>query len=158
MKTLPHHLATLAVTAWVGALWSIGYLAVPVLFNAQADRQLAGMLAGEMFLAVGYLGMTCGTYLLTYHLAISGRAALRSATFRIIAAMLLTTLALQYAIQPLMAELKAQALPLEVMHSAFAQQFRMLHGISSLTYLAQSLLAALLVVKLNGARTPRTGE
>jgi len=41
MKNLSHHLASLSVTAWVGSLWAIGYLAVPVLFYAQPDRQLA---------------------------------------------------------------------------------------------------------------------
>ncbi|MEO8342514.1 MAG: DUF4149 domain-containing protein, partial [Gallionella sp.] len=52
MKNLSHHLATLFTTAWVGGLWAIGYLAVPVLFYAQPDRQLAGLLAGQMFALV----------------------------------------------------------------------------------------------------------
>jgi hypothetical protein len=60
MKNLSHHLATLMITAWVGGLWAIGYLAVPVVFYTQPDRQLAGMLAGQMFSLVAYLGMVCG--------------------------------------------------------------------------------------------------
>jgi hypothetical protein len=54
MKNISDHLASLSLTAWVGSLWAIGYLAVPILFHAQPDRQLAGMLAGQMFTASGY--------------------------------------------------------------------------------------------------------
>jgi uncharacterized membrane protein YjfL (UPF0719 family) len=151
MKNLFHHLATLLTTAWVGGLWAIGYLAVPVLFYAQPDRQLAGMLAGQMFALVGYLGMVCGIYLLLYRLSISGRNALRESLFWSVAAMLLITLAIQCGIQPVMTDLKAQALPLDVMHSTFADRFKMLHGISSMLYLIQSVLGIFLVIKLHRA-------
>ncbi|MBI5430995.1 MAG: DUF4149 domain-containing protein [Nitrosomonadales bacterium] len=147
MKNLSQYLATLLMTAWVGGLWATGYLAVPVLFYAQPDRQLAGMLAGQMFALVGYLGMVCGAYLLIQRLAVSGRSAMRQPLFRIVAAMLLITLVIQCGIQPVMADLKAQALPLDVMHSAFADRFKMLHGISSMLYLILSLLGAVLVIK-----------
>lgn len=147
MKNIPHLLAALATVVWVGGLWAIGYLAVPVLFHAQPDRQLAGMLAGQMFGTLGYLGMVCGTYLLVYRLATTGRTAVRQKLFWAIAAMLLITLLSQFGFQPLMAELKAQALPLEVTQSEFSGRFKMWHGISSITYLLQSLLGAALVVK-----------
>ena len=146
MKNLPRSLALLAATAWVGGLWAVGYLAVPVLFHAQPDRQLAGMLAGQMFVVLGYLGIACGAYLLAWRLAVVGRAALREPLFLIIAAMLLLTLLMHFGIQPLMADLKAQALPLEVSQSEFAGRFRMWHGVSSILYLLQSLLGAALVV------------
>ena len=151
MKNLSQHLATLLITAWVGGLWAIGYLAVPVLFYAQPDKQLAGMLAGQMFSLVAYLGMVCGTYLLIQSISVAGRAALRQRLFWVVAAMLLITLILQFGIQPVMAGLKIQALPLDVMHSAFAGRFRMLHGVSSIAYLIQSLLGAYLVVKTQRA-------
>ncbi|MFZ5502846.1 MAG: DUF4149 domain-containing protein [Pseudomonadota bacterium] len=147
MKNLMQHLNTLVITAWVGSLWAVGYLAVPILFKAQPDRQLAGMLAGEMFLWAGYLGMLCGGYLLLGQLWQWGRDAPRQAVFRLIIAMLLITLLVQGVIQPQMADLKAQALPLEVMHSAYADKFKMLHGISSIAYLLESLLGAALIIK-----------
>lgn len=147
MKSILRHLAALAITLWVGGLWAIGYLAVPILFHAQPDKQLAGMLAGQMFEVMGYAGIVCGTYLLLHRLAISGKAALREPLFPVIAAMLVITLSIQFGIQPLMADLKTQALPLDVMQSAFADQFRMWHGISSILYLAESLLGAWLAVK-----------
>jgi hypothetical protein len=144
MKNLPAHLATLAVTAWVGALWAIGYLAVPVLFQAQPDRQLAGMLAGQMFTATGYVGMVCGGYLLIHRVSITGKTVCRQ--FWIIAAMLLITLLLQFGIQPMMADMKAHALPLDVMQSPFADHFKRWHGVSSILYLLQSLLGGYLVM------------
>jgi hypothetical protein len=150
MKNWSQYLATLLITAWVGSLWAVGYLAVPVLFYTQPDRQLAGLLAGQMFSLVGYLGMACGTYLLIQRFSVYRRESFRHALFWTVAAMLLLTLVIQCGIQPIMTDLKLQALPLDVMHSAFADRFRMLHGISSIIYLIQSLLGVFLVIK-----TPR---
>lgn len=149
MKNLSHHLAALLATAWVGGLWATGYLAVPVLFFSQPDRQLAGELAGQMFTQVGYLGMVCGAYLLIQRIGVSGQAALRQPLFWVVAAMLLLTMAIQFGIQPIMTDLKAQALPLDVMHSAFAGRFKMLHRVSGTIYLIQSLLGAYLIIKMN---------
>ena len=147
MKKLSQHLATLLLTAWVGSLWAVGYLAVPVLFYTQPDRQLAGMLAGQMFTLVAYVGMVCGMYLVIHYISLSGRVALRLAVFWVVTVMLLITLAIQYGIQPVMADLKLQALPVDVMHSAFADRFKMLHGISSILYLIESLLGVFLIIK-----------
>jgi hypothetical protein len=147
MKNWLQHLATLLITAWVGGLWAVGYLAVPVLFYAQPDKQLAGMLAGQMFSLVAYLGMVCGIYLLIHRISVSGRESFRHALFWTVAAMLLLTLVIQCGIQPVMTDLKAQALPLDVMHSTFAGRFGMLHGISEIIYLIQSLLGIYLVIK-----------
>ena len=151
MKNLSQHLATLAITAWVGGLWVIGYLAVPVLFYTQPDRELAGELAGEMFIRLGYLGIVCGMYLLIQHAGMHGRAVLRQRLFWVVAVMLLFTLVLQFCIQPVMADLKEQALPLDVMHSEMAGRFKMLHGVSSVIYLMESLLGAFLVIKTQRA-------
>lgn len=147
MKQFPHHTASLAITAWVGGLWAIGYLAVPILFRAQPDKQLAGMLAGQMFVALGYVGIVCGTYLLLLRLLMSGKAALREMPFLLVAAMLVISLLIQFGIQPVMADLKAQAMPLDVMQSGFAAQFKMWHGVSSALYLIESLLGAALIIQ-----------
>ena len=147
MKQLAHHIASLAITAWVGGLWVIGYLAVPILFRAQPDKQLAGMLAGQMFVVMEYLGIVCGTYLLLYRLTISGKAATREWMFWLVAAMLAITLLFQFGIQPLMAEIKLQAHSPDVMQNALAGRFKMWHGISSILYLVESLLGAMLVIQ-----------
>ena len=41
----------LLLTLWIGALWSIGYLAVPMAF-ANLDVTIAGDYAGKLFSAV----------------------------------------------------------------------------------------------------------
>ncbi|MBI1175113.1 MAG: DUF4149 domain-containing protein [Sideroxydans sp.] len=148
IKDLGNKLAWLAATAWVGSQWGIGYLAVPVLFQSLPDKMLAGMLAGKMFSLVAYLGMASALYLLAYRLREAGGTALRQSPFWITAVMLLLTLISEFGFQPVMASLKAQALPADVMHSAFAGQFKMLHGIASISYLVQSLLGALLILKM----------
>jgi len=147
MRKIADSLSWLVITAWVGSLWGIGYVAVPVLFQAQPDRMLAGMLAGKMFTLVAYLGMICACYLLVHGMNIFGRAAFRQTSFRIVILLLLLTIVMQFGIQPIMTSLKAQTLPADIMQSAFAGQFKMLHGISSLLYLAQSLLGGVLVLK-----------
>lgn len=147
MKNLPNHLALLALTLWVGGLWMIGYLAVPTLFYSQPDRQLAGMLAGKMFETLGYVGIVCGMYLLLHRWLVTGKQFARDISAWLLIVMLSITLLTQFTIQPLMADMKSQALPLEVMQSAFAERFKMWHGISSILYLIESLLGAWLVMR-----------
>jgi len=147
MKNIAHHTASLAITAWVGGLWAIGYIAVSVLFRAQPDKQLAGMLSGQMLTVVSYIGIVCGAYLLLYLLAISGKTAVREWVFWLVAAMLAITLLLQFGIYPLMADIKLQAQSPDVMQSALASRFKMWHGISSVLYLLESLFGTALVIK-----------
>jgi len=147
MKNFSRLVASLLTTAWVGGLWAVGFLAVPVLFYAQPDRQLAGMLAGQMFTLVSYLGIVCGLYLLIQSMSVSGRASFRQARFWIVAVMLLITMVLQFGIQPVMTGLKLEAMPLDVMHSTLAARFSMLHHVSSTIYTIESLLGVVLVVK-----------
>ncbi|MFA6122026.1 MAG: DUF4149 domain-containing protein [Sideroxydans sp.] len=147
MKNLPNHLSSLALTLWVGGLWVIGYLAVPTLFYSQPDRQLAGMLAGKLFETLGYVGILCGMYLLLHRWLVTGKQISREISAWLVIAMLCITLLTQFTIQPFMADMKSQALPLDVMQSTFAEQLKMWHGISSILYLIESLLGAWLVMR-----------
>ena len=145
MKNIFDSMAFLAITVWVGVLWGIGYVAVPVLFQTLPNRMLAGMLAGKMFTLTAYIGSGC--CLLAYYLNESGRAAFRQTVCRVVLLMLLLVLIGQFGIQPVMTDLKVQALPADVMHSPYADHFKMLHGLSSILYLVQSLLGVVLVLK-----------
>jgi hypothetical protein len=151
MKNLSNHLSLLALTLWVGGLWAVGYLAVPTLFYSQPDRQLAGMLAGKMFETLGYVGILCGLYLLLRRWTEVRKQISRDVSAWLVIAMLLITLVTQFYIQPLMAYMKSQVLPLDVMQSVLANQFRMWHGMSSILYLIESLLGAWLVILINTA-------
>jgi hypothetical protein len=146
MKSFPDKLALVAVTLWVGGLWTIGYLAAPVLFSSLDDKMLAGRLAGKMFGIMAWIGIGCGLFLLLHRLARAGAGALRQAFFWVAAAMLALTLAAHFGITPIMEALKQQALPKAVMESIFRDRFAMWHGISSILYLIQSLLGLVLLL------------
>ncbi|MEO8419182.1 MAG: DUF4149 domain-containing protein [Methylophilaceae bacterium] len=140
-------LALITITAWVGALWAIGYLAAPTLFYHLQDKQAAGMLAGKMFGFVAYVGIASAFYLLIQRLVRLGTAALKQGFFWAVLVMLVLTLAGHFGIQHLLAELKAQAMPADVMQSVFASRFKTWHGVASIAYLVQSLLGLVLVLR-----------
>ncbi|MFZ9642656.1 MAG: DUF4149 domain-containing protein [Candidatus Methylopumilus sp.] len=147
MKQFADKLALISITLWVGALWAIGYIAAPTLFYHLADRQLAGSLAATMFALVAYIGMACGFYLLLNRLSKFGTQALKQGFFWAVLLMLLLTLAGHFGIAPIIAKLKAEALPADVMHSVFADRFQTWHGVASIGYALQSLLGLVLVLK-----------
>ncbi len=147
MKRFPDLLAAWAVALWVGGLWAVGYLAAPTLFYSLEDRMLAGMLAGKMFSYIAWVGLVCGGWLLVFRVARFGGVVLRQGFFWIVLFMVLLTLAQQYGIQPIMQQIKDQALPKDVMESLFRDRFATWHGISSVVYLLESLLGLALVAK-----------
>jgi len=116
MRRIADILHGVALTLWVGGLWSIGYLVAPALFHSLgSDRQLAGQLAGQLFDLIGWV--------LILLFAVVGL----------------------FGVQPLLAQLKADALPREVMASVLRDRFAAWHGVSSVLYLLQSLFGLLLV-------------
>lgn len=146
MRKLAEALYFVIVTLWVGGMWAIGYLVAPVLFASLGDRQLAGMIAGKLFALIGWIGLGSAAYLLLFLIFRAGSRVLKSSVFWLVVVMLLLTAASQFGIQPLMAQLKADALPREVMASVLRDRFAAWHGISSILYLLQSLLGLGLVV------------
>jgi hypothetical protein len=146
MTRFTDRLHALAVTAWVGALWAIGLLAAPTLFEALPDRSVAGLVAGRMFLYVAVLGFGCGAYLLLFRLVRFGGEAFRQGFFWVVLAMVLLSAVGEFAVQPILAALKDQALPRQVMESVFRDRFAVWHGLASLVYLIQCGLGLMLVL------------
>jgi hypothetical protein len=149
MSRLSEHLLVVLVTLWVGALWSVGYVVAPTLFGMIGDRTLAGNVAGRLFTLVAWIGLASAAYLLAFQLLRQRWRALRSGLFWVVVAMALMTLASQFGIQPLMAQMKADAWPREVMNSVLRDRFATWHGVSSVLYLVQSVLGIVLAL---GAR------
>lgn len=147
MKSLPDLLAAWSVALWVGGLWAVGYLAAPTLFYNLDDRMLAGMLAGKLFGHIAWIGLLCGSWLLLFRLRRQGGAAFKQAFFWIVVVMLLLTIAQHFGIQPILQQLKDQAMPKDVMESLFRDRFATWHGISSAVYLIESLLGLVLIAK-----------
>ena len=137
----------IVITLWVGALWTTG-LSAYVLFDSLQDKQLAGSLAGKLFTLVSYIGMASGFYLLIQRLLDYGTSALKQNFFWAVFGMLLLVLAGHFGIQPILAQLKADAVPADVMHSIFAERFGKWHGVASVAYLVECLLGFVLVLKV----------
>lgn len=131
----------LLTTLWVGALWAIGFLAVPTLFATLDDRQLAGMLAGKMFSITSYLGLVCGVLLLLSGVHKS-LAPLQDKRLWLIALMLLLVVIGEFILQPVMAELKLTGL---TPGSEAASHFDTAHQAATILYSINALCGALLV-------------
>lgn len=148
MRRFADGLHQVVITLWVGGLWAIGYIAAPALFaNLPGNRVLAGALAGNMFTIGAYVAVACAAYVLVYLMAQRGAGVLRMATFWIVVVMLLLTLVGHFGIQPILAQLKAQVFPHNVMQSIVRDRFAAWHGVSSGLYLIQSLLGLVLVLR-----------
>ncbi len=137
----------IVITLWVGALWTTG-LSAYVLFDSLQDKQLAGSLAGKLFTVVSYIGMVSGFYLLIQRLLDYGTGALKQSFFWAVFVMLLLVLAGHFGVQPILAQLKADAMPADVMHSIFAERFGKWDGMASVAYLVECLLGFVLVLKV----------
>ncbi len=146
VRRLAESLYSLAITLWVGGLWAIGFIAAPSLFDSLKDRVLAGELAGNLFGLIAWVGMACAAYLLGY-LALRRRGALfKSGVFWLVLGMLALALAVHFGIQPILAQLKAEAWPRSIMESAVKGRFVAWHGVATGLYVLQSLLGVALVL------------
>ena len=141
-----YRLSLILITLWAGALWLSGLNAY-LLFERLQDTQMAGMLAGQLFTAVSYIGMVSGAYLLIFRVFQFGTSAFKQAFFWAVLVMLLLVMAGHYGIQPILESLKNQALPSDVMQSVFADRFKTWHGVASVAYLIECLLAVVIVLK-----------
>lgn len=152
MRKLLGAVDRIAVALWAGGLWVAGFLVAPLLFRHAPDRQIAGDLAGTIFTAMSFVGLGCATYLLVYRVANDGLRALRQPMFWVVIAMVALVIAGQFGVQPILAGLKEQALPRQVMESVFRDRFATWHGVASILYLVESALAAGLVLLSGKAR------
>jgi len=129
----------LAVTLWAGSLWTVGYLVAPTLFATLHDRVLAGTIAGSMLRTEAWLSMAMAA--ITFGLLAVSKDVTeqrRKTLLMVVGAMLVCTLVNYVGLWPLMSDAKL---------AGDRSTFGMLHGISMVVYLAQSLLAIFLVVK-----------
>ncbi len=118
------------------------------LFQTLNDTKLAGNLAGNLFEIVSYIGIASAIFLMIERLLSYSTRALKQSYFWAVFVMFLLVLAGHFGIQPLLAQLKASAMPADVMHSVFADRFRTWHGIASVAYVFECLLGIVLVLKV----------
>jgi uncharacterized membrane protein YhaH (DUF805 family) len=139
-------LSMIVITFWVGSLWMTG-ISASILFDTILDKQLAGNVAGHLFTVVSYIGIVSGLYLLAQFFFENNTELAKKSYFWIVLLMLVLVLLGQYGIQPLLAQIKADALPADVMSSPQAGQFAAWHGVAGVVYLIECLLGVGLVLK-----------
>lgn len=149
MARLLDAVQAIAVTFWVGALWTSGLLVAPLLFRMLDDPTLAGTIAGSLFSTTTLIGVACGTcILIVWFLRQRGQTPQHYYLAWLVVAMLAIALIGQYGIQPVLVSLREQAYPQPVMQTAFADSFARWHMVAGILYLVQCLFAAGLVISL----------
>ena len=133
----------LLLTLWIGSLWSIGYLAVPMAF-ANLELTIAGDYAGKLFYAVNILSLMSACILLISRLFVFGVTTFhRYWRSWLILAMLIMSVVFLLFIQPDMASIKLldwRADPV------LTERFNTLHKLSESIYMLMSLLGLMLVL------------
>lgn len=141
---------------WVGSMLTLGYVAAPVLFN-MLDRTSAGSVAAQLFRIEGFLGVVCALLLLVLanRLVRMGFAEYKRTRW-VIAGMLVCVLIGYFVLQPFMNALRvaAQEGGMELAQSPYASRFGMLHGISTVFYVVESVLGLVLFWRLPPVRFP----
>ena len=135
-----------ALTLWVGGMWVTGYLVAPVLFRMLDDRAQAGAIAGQLFAIMSWIGLACIALLLLGALARAGAAWFGDWRAWVLLAALALVLIAEFALAPMMRELKAAAGGDLVAQADLHRRFATLHGISSALFVLTSLLGLLLVL------------
>ncbi len=133
---------------WVGSLLTIGFLVVPTLFSSLGDRQVAGMVAANLFKSIAYISVLTSIVLmfLANYFVRLGKSQFRLDRWLLLG-MLACAISAAFIIIPWMNSLRDQALylGLSVRESTHAALFGRLHGISSAVYILQALLGIALV-------------
>lgn len=139
-------LQAIAITLWVGALWTSGLLVAPLLFQTLADRTLAGTVAGRLFELTAAIGLVCAACILIIWLVRRRRRESQNNLAWLVVAMLVVAVVGQFGVQPVLAGIREQVHPQPVMESAVAARFAFWHVTATVMYLVQCLLGAALVV------------
>ena len=133
---------------WVGTLLTVGFLVVPTLFSSLGDRQVAGMVAANLFKSTAYISVLISIVLmvLTNYFVHLGKSQYQLDRWLLLG-MLACAIGAAFIIIPWMNSLRDQALylGLSVRESTHASLFNRLHGASSAIYILQSILGIALV-------------
>ena len=141
--SIAFNLQRIILTFWVGGMWAIGYLVVPELFQKLPTAQMAGSMAGDIFLLLGRAGLICTLVLFVlYYIIDQGKW--RFAVLLLIAVLISTNL---YILAPEIAAIRGTAGNALQKGAEIYSRFALLHGIASGLYLLVSLLGLLLVIR-----------
>jgi hypothetical protein len=114
---------------WAGSLWSVGLWVTPILFSAQSDRHLAGILAGRVFSIETYVGVAVAVFALL-------RPGRTKFVWGYVAAALLAIN--EWALRPVMVVARAHG-------SAVGLTFGGWHGVSAVIYVIACFAVLVLI-------------
>jgi cytochrome c biogenesis factor len=127
-----------------GGLITVGFLVTPTLFSVLDDKQVAGMIAGEIFKNTSFFSLMISVFLLIYANLLVKRSYLQFRTMRwyLLIAIVLMMIG-TFVIQPMMENWREIALEggAPVMQSPYAQKFAMFHHISSVMFTIEVLIS-----------------
>ena len=145
---LTQRVFSLITGLWVGSLITIGFIVVPILFSSLGDRQVAGMVAANLFKVTAYAGVViCTTLMVTANFLVRHNISRYRLARWILLGMLACSIGSAFILIPWMNSLRDHALylGLSVRESSHAALFSKLHGASSALYMIQTVLGLLLV-------------
>jgi hypothetical protein len=136
---------------WVGSLLTVGYLVAPAIFSTMTDRQVAGMVAGSIFMIEAHLSVVVCIGLMVLANLLINRGLNQFRLIRwLLLLMLATSISAAFIFIPWMNTLRDNALAqgMPVMLSPSATLFGRLHGASSILFMLQSAVGIFLVWRL----------
>ncbi len=131
---------------WAGSLWALGYIAAPAVFAA-VPSVLAGDVVAELLTRLGWVSIACAALMFVLVRFSSDLAGRKRFLNLLVLAMLACALVMWAGLQPAMAHLRELAGPGGVRASPYWTQFAVMHGVSQLFHVIESVLAAILVLK-----------
>ena len=141
-------LRLLIAALWAGSLWTMGYVVAPTLFLSLHDNVLAGTVVGFLLRTEAWISMASAVLLLVLVRRSELAPAQQRSAMLIIGAMLACALVIYLGLQPVMGQLKLDAGAAGLAGTPQGKTFGMLHGLSQLFYLTESVLAGWLLLKL----------
>src|SRR5690606_21350794 len=136
-------LLLILIALWAGALWTVGFVVAPALFQLLPERALAGSVAGYLFQSVHWIAVVAGGYALLFALLRHGRQTFSLGVVWLVLVMLAIVAIGALGIQSIIADLRSGI----AIDPVLRERFAMWHGVSSALYALSSVLAVVLVVK-----------
>ncbi|MEN3277917.1 MAG: hypothetical protein V7631_3707 [Massilia sp.] len=137
----------LVAAIWAGALWVLGYIAAPAVFGTVGGT-VAGDIVGAFLRRLAWISIACALLMgVLVRLSADLDAARRRYLTLLVLAMLACALVMYVGLQPAMAAMREAAGPEGIRASPLWTRFAVMHGVSQLFHLIESVLAAVLIVK-----------
>lgn len=141
MKVILRRCQALILVVWVGALVAMAALVAPVLFQVLEQAE-AGKVVSELFHRLAWSGLICGSLLILVRWGMKGWV-WRDAQVILPLLMMVCVAAGYFGLQPLMEA--SRGLRGDATGGTVASNFLLLHSLSALIYLLQTLFGLVLV-------------